>query len=175
MSYAEMDHAGWVESNIEAYKRRATKPKRDKYGVQLGWQVAPDKLSDFQAQVFEILGIVGGGIYNAPISWDTVDWGHRGSWEHVSVTWGSGNGLATFDSNRLTLLVLCCHTARIRCDISPNGPRAFRFSFWPREATGNYARRHPNVAEAVADFEAYLPADHRLRQPRPPPDKAEAA
>ena len=151
MSYQRMDHAAWVESN---------------------WPPPGGKLTEFQARVMDILGMVGGGIYNAPIAWRTVKWeyGRKG----VSLIWHAGNGLATFDFDSLTKLVFLCHEARIRCCIDPGGPRMFRLSFWPRQATGQLYQRHPNLDEAVADFRRYLPADHRIIYKEPIAEVANA-
>lgn len=135
MSYHTMDHAGWVERAC-----RVT-------------------LNNFQRRVVDILGIVGGGIYNAPINNGKTDWNYGG--DGVSVVWK--DGMATWDMNRLTLLVFLCHLARIRCDLQSAGPRQLRLSFWQRKEEGGIAERHPDLAEAVAALESYLPADHRIR------------
>jgi len=158
MSYANMDHAGWVERNIPYGKKQVTnrKPKRDQYGALIGWAAAPDKLSDFQARVFDILGMVGGGIYNCPIAWDTLHWRYG---DGLSLIWRGG--MATFDGAGLTFLVFLCHEARIRCELDPAGPRIMRLSFWQRKSVGGLGSRHPALDEAVKAFREYLPADHR--------------
>lgn len=156
MSYARMDHAEWMESNLSA-ERRANERARAA-GKKLLYPDIPEELSPFQKVVCDILGIVGGGIYNAPISkWDW-HWGTG-----VSVVWRGD--LATYDFNRLTALVFLCHEARIRCDISP-AMRNLRISFWPRIADRSKggARFHPNIDEAVATLREIMPADHRIFQ-----------
>ena len=159
MSYAQMDHADWVQRNIPYGKEKVAKrkPKRDQYGAAIGWAAAPDKLNDFQARVFNILGMVGGGIYNCPIAWDTLGWSHGNG---MSLIWKGG--MATFDGSALTRLVFLCHTARIRCSLEPAGPRIMRLSFWQRESGGGLGSRHPDLDEAVKAFREYLPADHRI-------------
>lgn len=161
MSYANMDHAGWVESNNAAGRRNAKRPKVDEHGRRIGFHAAPEKLTEFQAKVMDLLGMMAGGIYNASITWETVDWNFGG--DGVSVVMYPGRGLSTFDFNTLTMFVLLCHAARIRGDISNAGPRRVRLSFWQRGTSGSVSKRHPNIAEAVAAFEEYLPADHRVR------------
>lgn len=160
MSYANMDHAGWVESNIAATKARKPTAHQSRQAANgKGMHAAPDKLSPFQARVMDILGMVGGGIYNAPISWPSVVWDYgRG----LSLIWHVGNGLATFDFNQLTMLVFLCHEARIRCEIEDGGPRMLRLSFWQRSHEGMMGQRHPSLAEAVEAFRQYLPLDHRI-------------
>src|SRR6185312_6318513 len=110
-----------------------------------------------QKRVCDILGVIGNGIYNAPISHDSIDWNYG---KGVSVVW-TGD-LATFDFSALTMLVFLCHEARIRCCIDSAGPRRLRLSFWQRKADGRLYERHPNLDEAVADFHLHMPADHRI-------------
>ncbi len=163
MSYAIMDHAAWVEDNNRGYnrinaKRRSLRP-------------APEQLTPFQAKVMDICGMVGGGIYNAPINWDKVSWGN-GTWHSgMFVPWRDGR-MATFDFYPLTLLVLLCHEARIRCEIRAKASGHFELSFFQRSHEGGMAERHPNIDEAVAAFRQYLPSDHRIIYSA---DSAEAA
>ena len=156
-SYINMDHAGWVEGQIAAMKPRATKSEKRKAEEEgIGWAAAPDRLNDFQRRAFNILGIVGGGIYNAPIAWRTVYWQSRAvivSWDH---------SLSTWDHNELTTFVFLCHEARIRGGISPLAPRYLSISLHPRVAEGGIANRHPSLDEAVAAWRERFPADHNI-------------
>lgn len=145
-----MDHAGWVERNNAAANCISTKRK--------GYRPAPEALSPLQAKAMDILGMVYGGIYNAPIVWDKVEWNTGGG---VWVT-ARDNGLATFDFAQLTRLVFLAHEARIRVEIRAKARGYFEISFFTRTHEGGMALRHPNLAEALADFRAYLPADHRI-------------
>ena len=149
--YANADHAGWIESQNVATNRYRRSRKRGKPLPDL-----PEKLSPFQARVMNILGIVGGGIYNAPIAYDRIDW-DRG-FHGVSVTWRY-RGFATWDGCDLTMLVFLCHEARIRCEIDPAGPHMLRLSFWQRAAEGDICERHPNLDEAVAAFRGWFRKD----------------
>lgn len=150
-----MDHAEWVEGNNRAANRNNAKRR--------GFKPLPEKLGPFQRKVADILGMVGNGIYNAPVAHDKIDWDY--GFNGVSVTWG--RSMSTFDFSELTLLVLLCHEARIRCCIGPAGPRLLRLSFWPRVAKGGMSSRHPNIDEAVASFRAYLPEGHRVTYVEP--------
>lgn len=134
MSYARMDHADWMSRHI----RR--------------------ELNEFEKKVVDIIGMVGGGIYNAPINPSKVDWNYGSG---ISVVWQ--REMSSWDFNQLSLLVFLCHTARIRVQIEGCGPRNMRLSFWQRKSSGDMAVRHPDLAEAVASFEEYLPKDHRVR------------
>lgn len=167
MSYVTMDHAGWVEENNRCARKGTKKPRSDS---RKGPHAAPEKLTVFQATVMDILGMVGGGIYNAPIVWDRVEWGGFG----LGVPWRATGGLATFDSDNLTRLVLLCHAARIRCSIRPHGFGHFLLFFTPREEAGRLHVRHPNVEEMVARFRAYLPEDHRITYRAPDGTAADA-
>lgn len=159
MSYATMDHAAWVEQNIDAVRRGGNaKRKKTKEGQPRGWLAAPAKLNRFQARVMDICGVTFGGIYNAPISWDLIEW-HE---ESLLIPIKSHRSFATWDFANLTRLVFLAHYARIRADICVNG-RGFMLGFWQRSHQGGMGCRHPNLAEAVEEMVGYLPADHRIR------------
>lgn len=148
MSYARMDHAGWVESNNAAGNRM--------FGARKNHRPAPETLTSHQAKVMDILGMVYGGIYNAPIRWEKTDW-TAGHGLFVTV---SDSHMATFDFGRLTTLVFLCHEARIRAEITAKARGYFEIGFWPREHVGGMGKRHPNLAEAVEAFRGWLPDDH---------------
>jgi hypothetical protein len=155
MSYVSMDHADWVQRNIAANRRRHGKKSPN---LETGWHAAPDTLSPFQRKVFDILGIAGNGIYNAPISWQHVRWkGYSGG---ISIPWRGS--LSTFDFMQLTHLVFLCHEARVRCEIEPANFRFLRLIFHPRLRFGDTWARHPDLHEAVNRFRAYLPTDHPI-------------
>lgn len=154
MSYATMDHGGWVQRQIGPEKRMPAKKRQSR---EKGWHAAPDQLSDFQLKVFDIIGIAYGGIYNAPVAWDAVIW-NFGRGMAIPVR----GGMATFDGQVLTTLVLLCHEARIRLDIDPHGFGYLKLQFWQRQHEGCIGTRHPNIDEAVASLRRYLPSDHRL-------------
>jgi hypothetical protein len=151
--YAQHDAAGWIESNNAATNKYRRAPRRGKPLPEL-----PEKLTPFQARVAHILGIVGGGIYNAPVAHDKINWEY--GFDGVSVTW-QHEGLATWDGSGLTALVFLCHEARIRCAIDPAGPHMLRLSFWQRAAEGGMSERHPNLNEAVEAFREWY------KQPAP--------
>ena len=152
-----MDHAGWVASNIAAKKKRPPRAaERNGLLLRKGWHSAPDVLSPFQVRAFNILGIVGNGIYNAPIGWGGVVWERR----FLIVPWR--NSLATFDHAALTTLVFLCHDARIRCDISSGAPRHVEIMLHERKADGRMGERHPNLEEAIAAYRRYVPSDHSV-------------
>ncbi|WP_208491238.1 hypothetical protein [Paraburkholderia tropica] len=157
-----MDHAAWAQSDIANAKHRLKQSRSRKYRIDItkGYEAAPDKLNAFQRSVFDIVGMVGGGIYNAPISWDAIRW--KG-WGHgIAIPWKRGHDLSTFDFNTLTKLVFLCHEARIRCEIRSNGFHGLLLCFWPRKAEGCVATRHPNLEEAVTSFREYLGDDHPI-------------
>lgn len=157
MSYINMDHAGWVTSSIRAGKRLATKAdhRRAKEHSK-GWVAAPDELTDFQTRAFNVLGIVGGGIYNAPIAWNTVYWQPR------TIIVGWWKGLGTFDFSELTRFVFLCHEARIRGYIGPLAHRYLEIHLSERTAEGGISQRHPGLQEAVNAWREDFPADHSI-------------
>lgn len=168
MSYARMDHAHWVQLQISASKRhKMTARDRKAAADHKGWFAAPDELNAFQRRAFDILGIVGGGIYNCPISWGTMTWNKR----FVIAPWQGS--LSTWDFRKLTSLVLLCHDARIRGDISPLGPRHLRISLHERVADGCSSSRHPCLAEAVAMHREEIGEQHSILYWRAPAARSE--
>lgn len=123
-------------------------------------------LNELQRKVATILGILAGGIYNAPIDWAAIEWeyGKRGT--GMSVIWFDGH-MATSDLCKLTWLVFMCCEARIRCQVAADHEHRLRLSFWQRSHEGGTNEMHPNLDEFVADFRAWLPHDHSIMY-RPP-------
>lgn len=161
MSYIDMDHAGWVQDRINGEKRRKlTAAGRRALADRRGWHAAPDELNAFQRRAIDILGIIGGGIYNAPISWNAVVWHSRS----LIVKWTFGHSLSTWDFNQLTRFVFLCHEARIRGDIHP-AMRDLQIALHERSHAGNVAERHPSLDEAVAAWREELPRDHSIIYP----------
>lgn len=150
-TYVNFDHAGWVENHNASMNSIYSKRKR--------YKPAPEKLSDFQTKVINILGIVGKGIYNAPIGWESIDWDMSGDGKGMSVVWKYG--LATFDYADLTMLVFLCHEARIRLSIEP-AMRNLRLTFFQRQDDGSLWQRHPNLSQAVDGFRQWFPEYHLI-------------
>jgi len=77
------------------------------------------------------------------------------------------HALATFDFDLLTRLVVLCHDAALRLEVSAANPHNVRLSFWQRQRTGGMSKRHPTMEEAThgirhgSEFER----EHRLREP----------
>ncbi len=153
MSYARMNHAAWAEQNNQAANQIYAKRK--------SYRRAPEKLTEFQAKVMDICGMVGGGIYNAPINWEKVQWGIGHNHSGMFVPWRDGR-MATFDFYPLTLLVLLAHEARIRVEIRAKSAGHFELSFFQRSHEGGMNTRHPSIDEAVAAFREYLGDGHRV-------------
>lgn len=168
-SYVNMDHAEWAQSNITTYKQshKPTARQRRAATEHKGWFGAPETLNGFQRRAIDILGIVGGGIYNAPISWDTVVWSPR----FVLVSWRF-KGLGTWDFMELTRFVFLCHEARIRGYISPQTPQHLQIALHERVHEGDISRRHPNLDEAIAAWRAEFRADHPIAYREPAAQKS---
>lgn len=155
MSYSHMDHAAWAAENNKA--------ANEIYAKRRNYRPAPETLTPFQAKVMDICGMVGGGIYNAPINWDKIDWGvgARDGTGRMFVPWRDGR-MATFDYFPLTLFVFLCHEARIRGEIRAKSNSHLELSFHERSHDGGMGVQHPSLDEAVARFRDYLPPDHRI-------------
>lgn len=159
MSYDTMDHAGWVERNIAAVRcGRMSAIDRRRRAQGRGWWAAPEKLNPFQCRVMTILGIVGGGIYNAPIEWESVHWA---SW-FVFVNWSSS--LSTVDYRGLTDAVLLAHDAGIRLEIAP-AMRWLRLGFHDRERQTpemGISQGHPSLETAIERHRKRFPTGHHI-------------
>ena len=90
MSYFRMPHFDWLEGS----------------GL---------KCSPFGREVAYIVGCTFGGIYNAPIAHEKTNW-QNDKFMNIVVP---QRGLATFDFNPLTRLVLFAHEMCIRVDVEP--------------------------------------------------------
>lgn len=155
MRYLGMDHAGWAERNLQALKLQCkSKRYRDMAAESRGPLAAPETLNEFPRRAFDILGIVGGGIYNAPIAWKSIYITPR----MIVVQWR--NSMSTFDFDELTKLVFLCHEARIRAGVAPGAPRHLEIMLSERAADGGLSARHPNLDEAIKHWRDVFPSDH---------------
>lgn len=157
--YVSFDHGAWVQSQLTGSKKRTpTKVQARKAADKTGWHGGPDELNDFHRRAFDILGITGGGIYNCPISWKSVRWC---SPRQIIVPW-LAKGFGTWDFNELTLFTFLCHAARIRGYIAPCSPTYLHVWLSERTDTGDISRRHPNLDQAVADFQSWYTHSHSI-------------
>jgi hypothetical protein len=108
------------------------------------------QLTDFNRRAIGLLcrGF-GLGPWNIPVNWDRVEWGSERHTKFVT----SGHGLATWDFNRLTRLVIGAHDECIRLEISPRSFRYLSIEMWPRAGReGGMAERHPTIEQAIASY-----------------------
>lgn len=109
-------------------------------------------LSPFGRKVADILGLAYAGIYHLPTRrLEAVQWDNP-TWMEVSVR----GDLSTFDSNRLTVLVIACHEKAVRLEITPANPQYIRLRFHRRKREGSTAERHPTIEEAIANVRRYM-------------------
>lgn len=168
MSYAEYDHAGWAESNLRARKSHMTaaaikKCQGKRFSGPTGYGGSPDKLNDFQRQVFDIIGIAGGGIYNAPISWESIVWGGD---SYMRVTWRGD--MATWDGCALAKIVWLCQECCIRLCIEGATNGYVWLTFHPRKSReGGIGERLPSAEQFHAFMRQYAPLKSGVFQHRP--------
>ena len=161
MSYAFMDHAKWMEDNIAASKRiKMTAQDKKRLAQSRGWYAAPDKLNGFQRRAVTLLGIVGNGIYNAPINWETAYWGHK----CLIVSWG--RELSTWDFCGLTQAVFLAHDAAIRFSVSAHTFRELQISLHEREPQEGgvppSCNGHPTLEQAHGRHRLVFGPDHHI-------------
>jgi hypothetical protein len=113
--------------------------------------------------VADLLNAVWDGIYHLP---DSVV--HKTDWTdnyYIAVV-VPDHGLATWDFNYLTKLVVLCHDAGLRMQIGTCNPRNLRLSFHQRKTRkGSTMERHPTMEEAtriIRDVYTNFESEHRL-------------
>ena len=120
--YANNDHWKWVQAL-----------QKDKPMSEIGKTVA------------NILGYVGYGIYNCPISHNRIDWTDD---YFVKVNWR--HSLSNWDFDNLTRLVLECHERLIRVEMSGSAPYMIKMIFHQRKGReGEMSERMPTIEEMI--------------------------
>jgi hypothetical protein len=123
MSYAHNDHYKWIEEN---------------YNITC---------SPLGKEVANIIGFIGGGIYNAPCNVEKVDWNNN---IRIELNWGKS--LANYDGQQLTDLVIECHRRMIRVSIEPN-MRYIRMTFHQRitrSFEASISKRMPDIETMIS-------------------------
>ncbi len=120
--YAHNDHWEWVQAL-----------NKDKPMSELGKKVA------------NILGYVGYGIYNCPISHRRIDWTDDYC---ITVNWG--RSLSNWDFDNLTRLVLECHERLIRIELGGSAPYRMKMFFNQRKSReGGMSVRMPTIETMI--------------------------
>lgn len=87
------------------------------------------------------------GVYNLAVNWNKVKWQFGSGIRFTVCT----SGLATYDSDELTNLVLLAHRECIRISISAAAPKYLYIEMHPRTSRdGSMFQRHPTIETAIA-------------------------
>lgn len=111
------------------------------------------KISPLGIVVADILGQVYRGIYHIDFgsALTKPDWSDENFIE-INVA----QGLATYDGNELTALVLAAHEVPVRLEINAGGPRRLKLGFSPRRrGATDLWERHPTIEQAVQEWRDY--------------------
>jgi hypothetical protein len=123
--------------------------------------------SPLGAKVADLLDAVWSGLYHLPASLvDRVQWDDP----YCITAVVPDHALSTFHSDLLTRLVVLCHDAALRLEISAANPRNVRLSFWQRKREGGISERHPTMEVAMHGIRTDYPTfalEHRLSEPLP--------
>jgi hypothetical protein len=117
------------------------------------WSGTPqDGLTEFNRRAIGLLcRAYGMGPWNVPVTWERVNWKYGTGTAFTLNCFG--HGLATFDTARLTRLVIGAHEECIRVEISPKAFRYLEIAMWPRSGReGRLFERHPTIEEAIKSF-----------------------
>lgn len=113
-------------------------------------------LVGFEITAAQVLCDAYGAPWNSPWQWSNVKWGPAGG---VSVC-ATGRGMATWDNDRLTRLVVAAHDKCARVCVDPATPRHLRIILHPRVRDETFSRGHPTIEEAIARFRQSRSASH---------------
>lgn len=100
-------------------------------------------MSEDQKYCIQVLQAWAGGAHHLP---KIYDWGSG-----VCVNWSGG--VATFDWDGLTRLVLLAHKFLVRVEVSWSGPGLVRIICHRRKASGSISQRHPSLDDLVKRIE----------------------
>lgn len=130
----------WVQDDLNAHARQSK-----------GKFTAP-VLSDFHHRCCAILSrAFRTGVYNLQIKWEKGEY-CSGSYPFMVVMVNVGRGLATWDFDHLTRLVIAAHDECVRIDLDPRGPGYMRILMHPRQREGAMATRHPTIEQAIENY-----------------------
>jgi len=105
-------------------------------------------ISPLGEKVANLIGLAYHGIYHLE-NYQKIKWEE----DYCFVVWVNTGTLATYDSDRLTLLVFLAHELGIRLEIAGSRPHWIKLHIHNRPVrTGKYYERHPSLDQAVANF-----------------------
>lgn len=114
----------------------------------------PPTITPLGAAVADLLHDLYNGLHHAdPVQLKKVAWhdDHHIEFLHYG-------GLANFDSERLTLLVVRAHDYKLRVEISARAPRYLELMFHLRKREGSNWDRIPTMEDHLALIRRYYPA-----------------
>jgi hypothetical protein len=87
-----------------------------------------------------VLAIAFRGLHHLPSGFKD-----HGRWIEANIF----GGVATYDFDVLTRLVVAAHDLCVRVEISHSGPRLIKLILHPRQREGGMCHRHPTIEEAI--------------------------
>jgi hypothetical protein len=127
--------------------------------IKGAWRPAPD-MSPLGVAVANLLGDWALGIYHL----NTTSL-HRVEWNNPYVViFNYRGGMATFDGDELTRLIVLCHDRCLRCSFHGKGFGYIEMMFHQRQREGSMSERHPTIEAAAARIRA---AYHPVLEPTP--------
>ena len=123
MSYAHNEHYKWIEQN---------------YNI---------KCSELGKEVSNIIGFVGGGIYNSPVNHKKTDYTNP---YFIEIIWRGS--FSNYDFAKLTYLLIECFDRMIRIDIRPHSFSYLKLLFHKRKTrdfNAGMSKRLPTIEHMI--------------------------
>ena len=112
------------------------------------------EISQLGKRVAQMLGVAYGGLHHIS---ENVLFHKRTKWDNdndILLTLGGGD-LATYDFNRLTLLVILAHDYCVRFSVNGAAPNYIKLGFSKRDSReGSIYYKHPTIEKAIEDPES---------------------
>lgn len=106
------------------------------------------EISSIAKKALTILSITFGGLHHIPSSrLKKFPWFDQWMCELLLA-----ENLSTYDSNRLTTLLILAHELSVRIEILPCNPHYLKIQFHERVRDGDFSQRHPTIEKAVSDL-----------------------
>ncbi|MBA4718948.1 MAG: hypothetical protein HRO68_07610 [Nitrosopumilus sp.] len=129
--------------------QESTRPELSRSDLgEISYYSKGKELSSLAKKSLIILSYMFGGLHNFPST-------QKEKFEYSKESCIRGTlfgGMSTFDSDKLTTLVILAHELAVRVDVKPCSFRYLDIFFSERQREGRFYERHPSIEEAVKNL-----------------------